>query len=73
MRNYLVGAALAASFASAYDAKKLQADGDFTQANCDKTDSNPYYVKPLPGYDNTNDDWPCSYAGTVASDANGAH
>ena len=66
MRSYLLGATLAASVAKA-------ADGDFTQANCDTT--NAFYVEELPGYtySTAESDWPCSYAGTVASNDDGTH
>ena len=41
-----------------------------TQGDCD--DQNAYYVPELPGF-RTGDTWPCSYAGTVASNADGTH
>ena len=45
------------------------ADG-FTQENCQLT--NEFYVPKLPGFID-GDKWPCSYAGTLPSNADGSH
>ena len=73
MQNYLVGLTLAA-LSAAVDVEFIKNEinaSNFTQDGCDKT--NEFYVVPLPGYDNTADDWPCSYAGTLPGNADSTH
>ena len=70
MRNYLVGAAISiASIANAVEV--TNADAELTQAACDTTNS--YYVDMLDGFTGDKDSWPCSYAGTLASNEDGSH
>ena len=72
MKNYLVRAATACYAASTTaQAAVDNADGDFTQENCDK--QNKFYVDKLSQFTGTEDDWPCSYAGTLASNSDGTH
>ena len=82
MLKQLLSAVAATEFvAKAIDTDPLIIEGDMnskvgtgpsslTQAGCDI--NNKWYVEKLPSF-KSDDTWPCSYAGTLAGDADGAH